>query len=104
MRQVLRSPRALRDLEDLYVYIALDSPSSADRFLASAEHTFRFLAQFPGAGRPWRSRRRRLRGVRWWPVDRFRSILAFYRDVGDAIEILHVIHGARDRGPAIGDA
>jgi len=36
------------------------------------------------------------RGVRRWRIQRFESYLVFYRDTGRAIEIIRVVHGARN--------
>ena len=34
--------------------------------------------------------------VRFIPVSRFRKYLVFYRSIDDGIEILRILHGARD--------
>lgn len=35
-------------------------------------------------------------GVRVFPVSRFKKYLVFYRPIQDGIEVLRVLHGARD--------
>jgi toxin ParE1/3/4 len=54
------------------------------------------LAQTPDIGRPYRSTEARLRGVRAVSIGRFRNYLIFYRRQNDEVEVLRVLHGARD--------
>lgn len=95
-RRVLRRPRALRDLAEHYEFIGVDSLAAADRFLLAAERSFQRLAAMPRMGRPWRSSIRRLAGIRVWGIPEFRNYLVFYRPLADGIEVLHVLHAARD--------
>lgn len=37
-----------------------------------------------------------LSGMRVWPVKGFRKILVFYRPIAVGVEIVRVVHGARD--------
>ncbi|MFN0011486.1 MAG: type II toxin-antitoxin system RelE/ParE family toxin [Phycisphaerales bacterium] len=92
---------AWRDIEDLYVYFAVESPPTAERFLDRCRETFAWLADAPLAGRLWRGRSRTTRGIRVWHVAGFPNHLIFYRARGGAIVILHVLGGARDIGPAL---
>jgi toxin ParE1/3/4 len=50
----------------------------------------------PGLGSLKFFRSRRLKGVRSWSVRGFRKILVLYRPIVDGIEVLGVVHGARD--------
>ena len=34
--------------------------------------------------------------LRYFPLSRFKSSIVFYRPIADGIEVLHVLHGARD--------
>lgn len=38
----------------------------------------------------------RLRGIRRWRVDGFKNYLLFYRVLSKQIEVVRVLHGARD--------
>jgi toxin ParE1/3/4 len=87
-------PAAIADIEDIYVYIALDSPDTAARFPAACDETFRWLAQSPRAGRIFRGKQ--TRGVRVWPVAGFPNHLIFYRVRSGMIVVLHVLAGMRD--------
>lgn len=90
------TPAAWREIEDIYVYISIDSPQSASRFLDKCQETFTWLADSPNVGRPWRGRDPRTRGVRVWSVAGFPNHLIFYRPRRGSILILHVLSGARD--------
>lgn len=51
MAQVLRTKRALRDLVDIWIYVAADSPAAADRLLETIDQSCQCLSQFPEMGR-----------------------------------------------------
>jgi toxin ParE1/3/4 len=91
----------LTDLVEHYAYIASDKIEPAERFLKQVEKTFELISHFPGIGRAWESRRPRLAGVRVYPVPKFRNYLVFYRPIKAGVEILAVLHGARDLGSAL---
>jgi toxin ParE1/3/4 len=71
-------------------------PAVSDRFFAALATTFDELTRMPqmaplcGFGRP------ALKRVRRWPVKGFENWLIFYQPKRDGIEVVHVIHGARD--------
>ncbi len=50
----------------------------------------------PGIGERRESRNPRLHGLRIWRVEGFENHLIFYRPADDGIEIVRVLHGARD--------
>jgi toxin ParE1/3/4 len=80
---------ALRDLDEIWLYIAQDSVAAAERLVDEIEAAAHMLAQFPGAGQ----RREDLRaGMLSFPV---RQDLIFCRRQKRGIEVLHVYHGAR---------
>jgi toxin ParE1/3/4 len=90
MSRVHKHPQAQEDLLDIWVRIAADSPFHADRFLDLLDDKMRLLADAPGIGRP---RAELSPGLRSLPVGNY---VIFYRQVGIAIEIVRVLHGARD--------
>src|SRR5947208_7397332 len=96
MPSVRKSPKARRDLAEIAAYIAFDNPSAADRFLIAAEDAFDKLARIPGMGALREFSDPKLKDLRSWPIKRFRNYLIFYRPVKDGIEIVRVLHGARD--------
>ena len=54
------------------------------------------LVSTPDIGRPYASSHSRLRDVRAISIGRFRNYLIFYRRKADEVEVLRVLHGARD--------
>ena len=50
----------------------------------------------PGLGEKWESTKPRLDGLRVSRIERFEKHLLFYRLADDGIEIVRVLHGARD--------
>jgi toxin ParE1/3/4 len=100
MSRVTRRPQAVTDLVEAAMYIARDSPAAAERFLTGAEATFQRLAEMPGLGRPTQFPEDEFAGMRSWPIRNFPRFLVFYRETEDGIEIIRVLHGARDL-PAI---
>jgi toxin ParE1/3/4 len=101
-RIVVKHPAALRDLIDIADFLARDSLQVADRFLAKAEQTFERLSRMPGIGEPFGVKDPRLAGVRRAPITRFKRHLVYYRPVEGGIEVLRVIHGARNIGDVLG--
>jgi toxin ParE1/3/4 len=90
MPQVRISPRASLDLTEIWSYIADDSVTNADAFIDKRFETIQLLANQPGSGR----RREELaHGILSFPFGRY---IIFYRASQDAIEIVRVLHGARD--------
>src|SRR5713226_8246174 len=54
------------------------------------------LLAMSGMGSLYESDEPELAGVRFFPVTRFRNYLVFYRPTTTGIEVLRVLHGARD--------
>ncbi len=96
LRRVIRRPAANRDLIDCFVYIGKDSEESATRFLRAAEDTFLELARMPGMGIVASFSRSRDRNLRRWRVRGFENFLIFYVLIEDGIEVIRVLHGARE--------
>ena len=91
------SKEAENDLYDIAHYIAADSTDSAMQFLRSFEKTCKLLSHMPAVGHTPRLFREELQGIRMMPVSHFVKHLIFYRLLkGDSIEVIRVIHGARD--------
>jgi toxin ParE1/3/4 len=94
--RIVTRPSADQDLDDCFGYIAVDSLESAQRFLKAAETAFDSLSQMPEMGSPREVRNPALVGLRSWPVPGFRNYLIFYLPIEDGIEVIRVLHGARD--------
>lgn len=102
-RGPLRSPEALRDLEQIVDYISLNSTEVAHRLLQCADESFRFLQANREAGQECRFKAGGADEIRVWPVQGFRNFLIFYRPSDEGVEILRVLHGARDIESLFGD-
>lgn len=97
MSAIHRLHKARQDLLDIFRHYARDAGLRvAQRFFAQAEATFTRLAGMPGMGTPYEHDHPALAGLRYFPVSRFGNYIVFYRPVADGIEIVRVLHGARD--------
>ncbi len=95
--QVVKRPHALRDLDEAAASIQDQSgPDRAIRFLRAADSTFAMLAGMPGIGTRYEPDEPLYADLRFFPITRHRKFLAFYRPLPDGIEVLRVLHGARD--------
>jgi len=81
---------AKKDLDDIWLYIAQDNVDAADRFVDLLTDKFPVLASFPEMGR---SRDDLASGLRGLPV---KNYLILYRNLKGQVEIVRVVHGARD--------
>ena len=90
MPTIERTAQAEEDLIDIWLYIAHDDIRAADRLLDDIEDKFSLLAGQPrlGPARPDIAPE-----LRYLPVRRY---LILYRIVPGGIEIVRVVHGARD--------
>ena len=75
---------------DIWAYIAADSPDNADTFLDVIDKKIVLLAATHRMGR---ERREIGKSIRSFPVGNY---VIFYRPIKDGIEIVRVLHGARD--------
>ena len=89
---ILKRPAADEDLLSIWLYIAADNDSAADRLLDRIDAALQLLAENPraGSGRPELGD-----DVRSFVVGRY---TLFYGVVEDGIELYRVIHSARDIG------
>jgi toxin ParE1/3/4 len=72
------------------------SAETAQRFLGATQSTFESLAKMPKLGALCAFSKPALRRIRRWPVKGFENWLIFYQPRRNGVEIIHVIHGARD--------
>lgn len=98
MARILRREAAKRDLVAQWVWYAENAGiETADRFLEAAEESLILLARNPAVGCTSRFARKELQGVRHSPVTgAFHRILLFYFPLREGIDLLRVVHGARD--------
>jgi toxin ParE1/3/4 len=90
MLKIVRTPAAVRDLVAITDQIAADSLTAALGFYDEVDRLLTMVAQYPELGEvvdhfsP---------GLRRFMLGNY---LLFYRQVGDEIELIRVLHGARD--------
>ena len=96
-RKVIVRPEADRDLDEQAEYLAQhQNLDTALRFYQAAEETFALIATQPRMGRARSFGTPYLKGVRMCLMKEFERHLIFYRPLKDGIEVLRVVHGARD--------
>jgi toxin ParE1/3/4 len=96
MAKINKRPIVIQDLIEQATYIAEDNLDVSDRFLMAAEDTFNFLGTMPAIGRLSGFTPARLADVRQYAIKGFKRFLIFYRVTDDGVDILRVLHGARD--------
>ena len=89
-RRFIITPKAEQDYFDIWEYIAEDSVVAADRFVETLQAHHKTIAEFPEVGRlhPELGKNARL-----FPVDPY---VLIYREIQARVELLRVLHGARD--------
>jgi len=95
-KQITKKPQARRDLAEAADYIARDSLDAARRFLDAAEAAFELLAAMPEMGTRCNFRSPTASGIRMWSIRGFQNYIVFYRPLDDGVDVVRVIHGARD--------
>ncbi len=90
MPRVIQRPQAIADILDTWDYIAEDSESSADRWVDQLDRKLQLLATQPKMGR---HRDELAPGLRSQPFGRH---VIFYMAIDDGIDVVRVLHSARD--------
>jgi toxin ParE1/3/4 len=85
---------AVRDLEDIFDYIARDRPAAAVSLLEKFDHSISQLADFPELGVVPKDGRLKRIGYRISMLT-IENYLVFYVIKSKAIQIRRIIHGAR---------
>jgi toxin ParE1/3/4 len=86
------APRAQRDQDEIWSYMADDSPASADGLIELFHEKFLLLSSQPLMGEVWPQLTHDLRS---FCVGNY---VVFYRPAKDDIEVVRVLHAARDIG------
>ena len=86
----MRRPLALQDLDEIWDYIAQDNPPAADELLGMIEEKCCLLAEYPNLGTSCDNLHPSLRFL---PVGKY---LLFYMPLENGIDLVRVLHGARD--------
>jgi toxin ParE1/3/4 len=102
-RTVHKKPQAKLDLLQHFIYIGKHNLDATERFLATVEEALQNLLSMPGMGRRREFHKPELSDVRSWVVTGFKNHIIFYREIEDGIEVVRVLHGARDIEAVLGD-
>ncbi len=97
MPRITRRPLAETDILEIWDYIAEDTFAAADRWVDQLDEKLRLLAIQPLMGR---TRDELERGVRSFPFGRY---VIFYMPTDVGIDVVRVLHGARDIDAVFGD-
>jgi len=99
-RRLVVSAGVDRDLDETLEYLGQSDRRVADRFLTAVHRVFADILESPGIGARREFQAARLHEIRSWRIKGFEKWLVFYRVTDEAVEILRVLHGARDLGEA----
>ena len=94
--RILRRIKAAQDAEEIAEFIAKHSLPSALRFVERLEETLLELPRLPEMGGFFPSTDSRLVGIRIRRIAGFSKYLIFYRTHPGAIEVIRILHGARN--------
>jgi toxin ParE1/3/4 len=93
---VLPLPAATADITELYYYFLEREENLGERFLECLSETYEMISNMPEMGELYRFRTPAMKDARIRSVKKFSHYLIFYRIETNRIEILRVLHGARD--------
>lgn len=88
------APAALQDMYECAEYLENQDSTIADRFRESVQETVRLLGGNPDIGE--RFRRDPTGTIRYRSILKFANYLIFYRRKDSDLQVLRIIHGARD--------
>jgi toxin ParE1/3/4 len=93
MSEIIKLSRANDDLAEIWDYIADNSETQANLFIDLIDQKLRLLAEQPNLGR---ARGELAENMRSFPIGRY---VVFYIVMPSCIQIVRVLHGARDLAP-----
>jgi plasmid stabilization system protein ParE len=102
-RRVRVFPAADRDIDGHIAFLSRERPDAALRFLDAVAATFDHIARMPGIGSTRNYRNPRLAGLRMIPVSGFDNFLVFYLYTTRTVDIVRVLHAARNIGQIFAD-
>jgi toxin ParE1/3/4 len=89
-------PAAAEDVDTVAGFIARDNLDAALRFYDAIDATYRELRQHPLRWPIYELDHPRLKGIRKRSIIEFDNYLVFYRIDKNQVEVIRVLHGARD--------
>lgn len=91
------APLARRDLAALIDHLLVAAgPEVAGRFVEKARTSLAAIAEAPALGSPVPTRSVHLAGLRKRKIAGFGSVLVFYRNNGQTVRVIRIMHAAGD--------
>ncbi|MBM3758301.1 MAG: type II toxin-antitoxin system RelE/ParE family toxin [Acidobacteria bacterium] len=91
MSEYQLSPAALRDLDEIWVFIARDSVNAAENWIERLRDQIRLIASRPSIGHV-RSGGRRYGSLRFWAYERY--VILYYKE-GEDVKVIAITQGHR---------
>ena len=91
-----RRQQARRDIVEIADYFDQISQALSDRFLDAVQQTCEVLDRMPRLGALFPLANPSLQGLRHHPIKGFPNHIIFYLPTADGIEVVRVLHGARN--------
>ena len=96
MFPVITTPKADRDSDVFFFYIAQESPKSALEFLERLEETYSIISEFPFIASVFPTSNPALSEIRWIPIKEFPNHLVFYSVNNQEITVIRILHKTQD--------
>ena len=103
MTQIVKKPAAWQNLVEHVDFLSQRNQDAAHRFIDAVEATFSFLADHPLLGGVCAFEHPDAHDLRRWSIRGFAHYVVFYRALADGIEVVRVLHAARDAPSQFGD-
>ncbi|MGD0768048.1 MAG: type II toxin-antitoxin system RelE/ParE family toxin [Tepidisphaeraceae bacterium] len=96
-------PAADADVDDAALFIARDNLATALKFYDAVDQTYRLIREHPNRWPRYELDHPDLANLHKRSVVKFDNYLIFYRIEADVVEIVRVLHAARDIPSALAD-
>ncbi len=94
--EIKKRPQAERDIEECFVFIGEENLDIAVHFLVAVEDSIELICQNPFLGRSREFKDSKIKNIRMMLVKHFHNYQIYYTVKDEIIEIVRVLHGARD--------
>ena len=101
--ELILMPQAREDIKQIATYIGENSPQASRAFRQTLQHIYEVLLDLPEVGSVRNFRNPEMKGLRMLPVPKCKTYLLFYRPTTERLEIVRVLHGARDVSSLFGE-
>jgi len=95
-RHLVILPLARFDLYEIGLYLSERDLEISKRFNRAVDRTLEYLLESPESGERRNYSNPHYSNMRIWQVSGFSNYLIFYRPQDERLEVLRVLHGARD--------